>query len=723
MFPIDSTPFRRDLTEKIRENFSADNSSELTPTQSEEVSIAYSGLIDHIRGKKIEATDGRMTTEGTMLSSYRSWRGEHSEDEKARIARVKERNPLASEIFVRITKTKVQAAFGQISEILFADKDFPIGVEATPVPDGIADSVYLEPQSPMAPAPDPYGYPGDGNDPMPGATKNKLLAGLSEKYNKLFGNKQVTEGPSPDKNQLPQFNPAEEAALKMNKTIQDQLKEGNAKFALEAAAYEMVLYGTGIIKGPFSDNEIIHDWQLDPDTKTINYSEKTKLIPKIEQVSVWDMYPDPYADRLEDCEYVIQRHLLTKTQLRKLATQPKFDKEAIKRVLRMNPIYEREQWEGFIKDTANVGYNNRYEVLEYWGTVDYDMVKDLNLPLSIPEENLDVIQVNVWLCGNEILRIVMNPFLPQRTPYYFIPYEAHPHQLWGIGVPENMSDSQALMNGHVRMSIDNLNLAGNVMLEVNESKFSPGQDFSVWPGKTWRTQGPPGQSIFPIQFNNTAPAHIQMYDKARQLADEETGLPSYAHGQTGVSGMSRTAAGMSMLMSAAALNIKTVVKNIDRYGLEPMGNAYFQWNMQFNSENVEIRGDLKIVAKGTSSLMQKEVQTQRLLQLVQVASNPLMAPFLNTEYAFRQIAISMGLDPDKIVNDPKTAALYAQIMGQANGTQQGAGAPTPNGPDQGGQNVPQGAPGNLSTTDSSGGGGSGIGVGSTAMPGESGFSG
>lgn len=718
MFPIDTTPFRKDMSESIQKNFQDAPMSDLSASESQKLTLAYSGLLDHIMQKKQEATDGRKTTEDTMLRSYRLWRGQHSEEENARISRMRERNPLASEIFVRITKTKVQAAFGQISEILFADKDFPIGVEATPVPEGIAESVYVE-QS----APSPYGYPGDGNDLMPGATTNKLLAGLSDKYNKLFGNKQVKEGPSPDKNNLPQFNPAEESAYKMNKVIQDQLQEGHAKFVLEAAAYEMVMYGTGIIKGPFTDIDIIHDWQQDTDTGEIIYTERQKFIPKIEHASVWDMYPDPYADTLDDCEYVIQRHLLTKTQLRKLGSQPKFDKEAIKRVLQRNPTRQQETWESSIKDTQTYSYDNRYEVLEYWGVLDYDMVKDLNLPLSIPEENLDVIQVNVWVCDNEVLRIVMNPFLPQRIPYQFIPYEAHPHQLWGIGVPENMQDSQALMNGHVRMAIDNLNLAGNVMLEVNESKFSPGQDFNVWSGKVWRTTGAPGQSIFPIQFQNTAPAHIQMYDKARQLADEETGLPSYAHGQTGVSGMSRTAAGMSMLMTAAALNIKTVIKNVDRYGLEPLGNALFQWNMQFNKDVPEIRGDLKIVARGTTSLMQKEVQTQRLLQLVQVASNPLMAPFINAEYAFRQIAISMGLDPDKIVNDPKTAALYAQIMGMAGQGGQANGNQAPGTPQPGGTGSTQPTGGNLSTTDTSGGGGGSVGVGSAAQPGETGFSG
>ena len=56
-----------------------------------------------------------------------------------------------------------------------------------------------------------------------------------------------------------------------------------------------------------------------------------------------------------------------------------------------------------------------------------------------------------------------------------------------------------------------------------------------------------------------------MFDKFRQLADEQTGIPSYSHGQTGVQSMTRTASGMSMLLGAASLNIKTVIKNLDDF--------------------------------------------------------------------------------------------------------------------------------------------------------------
>ena len=52
-----------------------------------------------------------------------------------------------------------------------------------------------------------------------------------------------------------------------------------------------------------------------------------------------------------------------------------------------------------------------------------------------------------------------------------------------------------------------------------------------------------------------------------------TGLPSFAHGQTGVSGVGRTASGISMLMNAAGGSIKTVIKNVDDYLLRPLGEG------------------------------------------------------------------------------------------------------------------------------------------------------
>ena len=315
--------------------------------------------------------------------------------------------------------------------------------------------------------------------------------------------------------------------------------------------------------------------------------------------------------------------------------------------------------------------------------------------------------------------MVENPFTPTRLPYLVSPYEINPYQFFGVGIPENMEDSQQVMNGHARMAIDNLALAGNLVFDVDETLLVPGQDMKVFPGKIFRRQsGQPGAAIHGVKFPNTANENLMMFDKFRQLADEATGIPSYSHGATGIQSTTRTAAGMSMLMGAAALSIKTVIKNIDDYLLKPLGESLFHWNMQFNDEAPHIKGDLEIKAQGTSSLMQKEVRSQRLMTFMQTASNPALAPFVRWHTCLKEIAKSLDIDPDQLVNDPERAAIYAQIMGMVNGNQNNTTAA--GGQSQMGQTSP--IPPGASPTDPTGAGGGNIGTGSVPMPGETGFS-
>ena len=45
-----------------------------------------------------------------------------------------------------------------------------------------------------------------------------------------------------------------------------------------------------------------------------------------------------------------------------------------------------------------------------------------------------------------------------------------------------MEDAQLLMNGHVRMAIDNLSLAGNLVFDVDETSLVPGQNYEIFFG-------------------------------------------------------------------------------------------------------------------------------------------------------------------------------------------------------------------------------------------------
>jgi hypothetical protein len=277
-----------------------------------------------------------------------------------------------------------------------------------------------------------------------------------------------------------------------------------------------------------------------------------------------------------------------------------------------------------------------------------------------------------------------------------------------------MDDTQTLMNGFMRMAVDNAVLSGNLVFEVDETNLVPGQDMTVYPGKVFRRQGgAPGQSLFGTQFPNVAAQNLQLFDKARQLSDESTGMPSFSHGQTGVSGVGRTASGISMLMNAASGSVKTIIKNVDDYLLAPLGKAFFSFNMQFDFDK-SIKGDLEVTARGTESLMANEVRSQRLMQFLQIASSPALMPFAKFPYIIREIAKSMDLDPDKVTNNMDEALRQALLMQQATAPAVPAeGAPPVGGPEGGPPPV----------ADMTGGGGGNIGIGAAPVPGEQGFAG
>jgi hypothetical protein len=179
-----------------------------------------------------------------------------------------------------------------------------------------------------------------------------------------------------------------------------------------------------------------------------------------------------------------------------------------------------------------------------------------------------------------------------------------------------------------------------------------------------------------------------------------------------------------MLLGAASLNIKTVIKNLDDFLLKPMGEAYFQWNMQFLESKLGVEGDLEVKATGTNSLMQKEVRSQRLTMFLQTAANPAVAPFIKMNKLISELAYSLDLDPDELMNDPEEAAMMAQIIGMQNNVGQAIGAeagPVDQGQGamEGGGGVPEQPP-ELGVT---GTGGGNIGTGIVPQSGEAEFSG
>jgi hypothetical protein len=128
----------------------------------------------------------------------------------------------------------------------------------------------------------------------------------------------------------------------------------------------------------------------------------------------------------------------------------------------------------------------------------------------------------------------------------------------------------------------------------------------------------------------------------KENSDDVTAIPRYMQGENATQGAAGTASGMSMLMANASIVMKDLVTNYDEVTRTFIDSLY-KWNMQFNPDN-SCKGDFDIVARGTASLMAKELRAQQLDVFAQSTANELDAPFIKREELLRQRAQAHDLN-------------------------------------------------------------------------------
>ena len=580
-------------------------------------------------------------------------------------------------VFVRTTTVKTRAAFAQIMEALMSNNKFPLQVDSTPVPTGVPQYAHSDDGSEDgAEEPEGIGFEGDGKIIEPGSTMDNMRF-LDDP---AFKDTELKEGPT-KVGESEYISPAKRAAEQMNKIIQDQLAESLALQYLREAVFEGCLLGTGALKGVFSEEKIVHRWEEGV------YKPVAVKVPKLTWVSIWDLYFDPNAMSFDDSEFIIERHRFTAKQLRDLKVKPNFDTVNIDKCIQRGANYVAQGFESRVREDDVIMNKGRlWEVLEYWGYM--SKADALSAGLQVLDMEGDQVEVNIWVCGDEVIRAMINPFTPKRLPYFIFNYEQKPYTIMGTGVPETMEDSQLMMNGFSRMAVENLALAGNMVFEIDETLLVDGQDMDIFPGKIFRKHGgQPGQAINSIKFQSTANENMLMFREWRQIADESTGIPSVSHGQTGVTGVGRTASGLSTILESGSLTIKTTIRNIDEGILEPLGRMLFYWNQEHNWEEIP-KGDFDVIATGSRSFTRKEQRVQNLQSFLQLSANPALAPIIKIPTILRELAVEMDMDPEEVVNDVEMSKVYARIIGEAGGL--GAQSTKAFAAQQGGQAIPGG---------------------------------
>lgn len=576
-----------------------------------------------------ECVKHKTQVETRWLKDLRQFHGKNEPDEESRLTAAHK-----SKLFVNITRNKTIGGEARLISLLFPSDDRNWGIKPTPVPE-LEDKVGSEEQIEI---------PADAVGP-----------------DGLEGGVTTTE----DDLAAAEMSEAKKRSIAMEREIDDQLTECDYNAACREIIHDAATLGTGIIKGPFPIARAKKSWKkVDGDVYALEMREAIK--PGVERVNPWNFFPDSTATCIEDAEFIFERRFMTRQQIRSLAKRPGYLTEHIRVLLDSAP-----QSAGTVSDHrvevreitgADQGEKGtQYEVIEYHGPIAKEDL--LAAGIDLGDDPLIEMMGVVQFCDNHVLRVKLNPLETGELPYSVFCWEPDNTSIFGFGVPYLMASSQKVINAAWRMLMDNAALSMGPQIVMKRGKVEPADGvWEVTARKLWYATDETSTVHDVFGFHEISSHQAELMDiftRARQIADEETNLPVIAQGEQSAQ-VTKTFMGMQLLQQNADVVLKRSVKRWDDNITDPTITRFYDWNMQ-NSEKENIKGDFYIDARGTSALMDRLAMEQGAVQWLQITQG--FASILSPKMlqALREAAKSLKLDPDMLVpTDEEAKAMQPQ---------------------------------------------------------------
>jgi hypothetical protein len=171
---------------------------------------------------------------------------------------------------------------------------------------------------------------------------------------------------------------------------------------------------------------------------------------------------------------------------------------------------------------------------------------------------------------------------------------------------------------------------------------------------------------------------IVVYTTFSRIADEHSGVPAFTHGDTQVGGAGNTASGLAQLRAMSAQGLRAVIRNIDLDVIVPCLERHYDYLLD-NTEIYGLLGDYKLSARGTSSLLAKDQETQRQMEYTNYTANPMDAGLIGMENRRKmlfKVAKNLGIELDEsVLPTPIPSAPPGVTPAQAPVTLDAAGNP------------------------------------------------
>lgn len=623
------------------------------------------GLAGHIRKAWDVNKREKDRVEDRMLAAIRQRRGEY---EPQRLAQIREQG--GSEIYMMISAAKARTISAWLREILMAKgSEKPWTLAPTPLPELPPERAMTLMQS------------------LQGEMQALVMSGQPIDMQGMMESRKADL-----LNQLKEE--AREITQRMETYMEDQLVEGGFMRALSQFIDDLTTFPAAIVEGPVIRNKGRLQWRQDPmDPTQWTVAEEKSLQPEWERIDPFKVYPSPGSETPDEGDFIVI-HDLRRNDLHSMIGVDGYSEDAIRAVLEEHGRGGLREWTALDSERATAEGRESHadnpsgiiQAIRYWGSVRGQDLIDWGLEESQVEDALGEYEVEAWLIGKWVIKAIINPDLLGRRPYCMTSWEKLPGLFWGQSPMDQMRDMQAMCNAAARAIANNMGISSGPQVWVNIDRIPIGEDITnLYPWKIHQTTTDPmGGSSPPIGFfqpQSNAAELMAIYEKFSSIADDVTGVPRYMGGEAPGGGIGRTSTGMSMLMTAAGKNMQQAVALIDLEILSPLLERLYYHNMKF-ADDPSIKGDVRVQARGSSSLAVKESLQVRRNEFLQATNNPTDLQITGLEgraTVLREQAKSLDLNVDRIVPDPEVLKARQMVMQAQQMAQASQAGPAPNG--------------------------------------------
>lgn len=572
-----------------------------------------------------------------------------------------------STVFINITRPYVDSAAARLSDLLLPTDDRNWSIRPSPIPElleALSDTTPLEDADTGEPLLQP---PSLENVPLGAPPTN--LPGVGDRSAEQMGAapQKGAGGPQPPRQKTVSDIAAEEIekanrmAEAATKQIDDWQIQTHYSAEVRKAIEDCSRLGTGILKGPYP-KKYRHRRAEMVEGEGALLALVEEIAPASMRVDPWNLYPDPdCGEDIHDGAYIFEKDYMTAKQIKDLAGLPGYSDAKLEQVLEEGPKRKSE-----VTRAGQLAYDEeRFEVWYYYGFLGHEEYEAMG---DVCSEPLAQVPVILTLINDCIVKCAMSPLESGEFPFDIMPWQRRRGQPWGIGVARQINTAQRMLNAAVRNMMDNAGLSAGPQIILRKGVVTPADGtWEISPRKQWFVNEDADalqvqHAFMAIQIPSAQGELSQIIQFALQMAEQTTGMPMLLQGQGGQIGpAAETVGGMTLLANNASTVLRRMARTFDDCITEPHTRRYYEWLMLYG-EDPEAKGDFVIDARGSSALVERDLQNQAVMQMAQLVMNPAFG--INPQKWFEEACKVQRLDPKRFVFSPEEKAAQQQAAQQ-----------------------------------------------------------